>query len=103
MRESQAIGIRLENKFLNKIETLGKEENLDRSTTMRLLLEEGYSSRMKKKAAKDYMSGKITISSAAEKARLTIWEMEQFLILNGFKSQYSIQDLKEEIAGAKKK
>ena len=103
MSDSQAIGIKLDNKFLNKIENLGKEENLDRSTIMRLLLEEGYKTRIKKKAAKDYAAGKITISNAAEKAGLTVWEMEQYLVLNGFKSQYSIEDLNEEVFKTRKK
>lgn len=51
---------------------------------------------VQKKVAQNYVSGKITISKAAEKAGLTIWEMQQYLICNGFKSQYSIEDLKNE-------
>ena len=94
---SQAIGIRLDNGLLNRIESLSKEESLDRSSAIRLLLEEGYSNYMKKKAAEEFKSGKITFSRAAEKAGLTLWEMEQFLVINGFKSQYSIEDLEQEL------
>ncbi|MFH1751466.1 MAG: UPF0175 family protein [archaeon] len=51
----------------------------------------------RKKAVEDYKTGKITISKAAEKANLTIWEMEKYLIKQGFKSQYSTQDLLEKM------
>ena len=47
--------------------------------------------------AQAYMAGRFTISRAAEKAGITVWEMEQALIAYGFKSQYSVQDLKEEL------
>ncbi|HIH09047.1 MAG TPA: hypothetical protein HA254_00075 [Candidatus Diapherotrites archaeon] len=91
-----AIGIRVEPEFLKKIEKLGKEESMDRSTAMRMLLEQGYKSHMKKKAAEKYRQGKTTMSAAAGEAGLTIWEFEQYMIATGYKSQYSIEDLKEE-------
>jgi hypothetical protein len=37
------------------------------------------------------------MSEAAKKAQITIWEMEQYLIENGYKSSYSIEDLKSEL------
>jgi len=99
MGETGAIGIRIEPEFLKKIEKLGKEESMDRSTAMRMLLEEGYKSKMKKKAAENYKAGKNTISESASQAGLTIWEFEQYLIASGFRSQYSVEDLKMEIEG----
>lgn len=103
MTESQAIGIRLENEFLKRVETVCREEHVDRSTALRMLLEEGYENYAKRKAAEEYKSGKLTISKAAEKAFLTVWEMEQYLLSKGFKSQYSIEDLKEELENTKQK
>jgi len=103
MSESQAIGIRLDSKFLNRIETVGKEEHLGRSMAMRILLEEGYQTYVKRKAAEEYMNKKITISKAAEKAGATVWEMEQYLVSKGFKSQYSTEDLKDEMNKIKAK
>lgn len=97
MTESQAIGIRLENKFLKNIDDLSNEEHFDRSTTMRILLKEGYKNHMIKKAAEEYKAGRMTMSRAAEKAKITIFEFERFLVNNGFKSQYSVDDLKEEL------
>ena len=94
---AEAIGIRLENEFLKKIEVLSKEEVLDRSATIRKLVYLGYNALMKKKSAEAYMKGIITLSEAARKAELTMWEMEQYLVENGYKSQYSIEDLDKEL------
>jgi predicted HTH domain antitoxin len=49
------------------------------------------------KAAEMYKSGKITFSKAAADADLTLWEMEQYLVRRGFKSQYSVDDLTHEL------
>ena len=93
---SEAIEIRLDKEFLKKIEILGKEEILDRSSTIRKLVYIGYKNIIKKKAAEDYIKRKITLSEAAHKSEITVWEMEQFLVEQGYKSDYSIEDLKEE-------
>jgi len=44
-----------------------------------------------------YKKGKITLSEAANKANLTLWEMEKFLVDRGYKSEYSIEDLEKEM------
>ena len=95
--KTQAIGIRLDGKMMGKVETVSKEESLDRSMAIRLLLEEGYKNYAKRKAAEEYRAGRVTISRAAEKASMTLWEMEQYLVSQGYKSQYSIEDLEEEL------
>jgi len=94
---AEAIGIRLENEFLKKIEALGKEEVLDRSATIRKLVYLGYNALIKRKSAEAYIKGRITLSGAAIKAGTTLWEMEQYLVENGYNSQYSIEDLNKEL------
>jgi len=94
---SEAIGIRLDQDFLEKIERLSKEETLDRSSTIRKLILEGYQTFIKRKSAKDYIKGKITISEAAHLAEITVWEMEQYLVEEGYRSSYSIEDLNREL------
>ena len=94
---AEAIGIRLDENFLKKIERLSKEEVLDRSSTIRKLVHLGYQNLIKKKAAQDYMQGKITLSESAHRAEITIWEMEQYLTEQGYRSFYSIEDLEKEI------
>lgn len=94
---SEPIGIRLPKELLKKIEKLSKEESEDRSTVIRKLVLKGYVDVMKKKASENYIKGSVTISGAAVQAGLTIWEMEKYLVEQGFKSSYSIGDLDEEI------
>lgn len=91
-----AIGIRLPREVLSHIEKLSKEEREDRSTIIRKLVMLGYSDFMKEKAAQKYLSGKVTLSEAADQADLTLWEMERCLVERGFKSSYSIEDLERE-------
>ena len=52
---------------------------------------------IKKKASEEYIKGKITFSKAAKLAGLTLWEMEEYLVNNGFTSKYSIEDLEKEL------
>ncbi|MBI2107521.1 UPF0175 family protein [Candidatus Woesearchaeota archaeon] len=94
---NEAIGIRLDREFLRKIEEISKEEVSDRSTTIRKLIQMGYNDVIKRKAVENYIKGKITISEAANMAELTIWEIEQLLIEQGYKSSYSIEDLGDEL------
>lgn len=93
----QAIGVRLPKEVLKIIEKLSEEELEDRSTIIRKLVIIGYRDFIKKKAAENYAKGKITISEAAYQAGITIWEMEKYLIEEGFKSDYSVEDLEKEM------
>ncbi len=99
---SEAIGIRLDEEFLKKIETLSKEEVLDRSSTIRKILNLGYQALAKRKAAESYLAGKITLSEAAHRAEITLWEMETYLVEQGYKSDYSVDDLNSELTLLKK-
>lgn len=94
---SEAIGVRLPKEILKIIQKLSKEEIEDRSTIIRKLVMIGYKDFIKKKAAENYIKGKITISEAANQAKLTILEMEEYLIEQGFVSAYSIEDLEKEL------
>ena len=94
---TQAIGIRLPKEMLEKIEKISKKEVEDRSTIIRRLVLLGYLEFMKKKAAEEYVKGNITLSEAAHQAGLNLWEMEKYLVEQGFKSSYSMEDLEKEM------
>lgn len=91
-----SVGVRFDDEMLERLEKLSKEENTDRSTIIRNLVEEGYRRHMADKAAEKYRKGEITLSKAAEKAGLTVWEMQKHLVENGFTSEYSIKNLEQE-------
>jgi len=95
--KQNAIGIRLPKELLSQIEKLSKEEHEDRSTIIRKLVILGYLDWAKEKAAEKYRSGKTTLSEAARQAGLTLWEMEHYLIEQGYKSRYSAEDLENEL------
>lgn len=90
-------GVRIDEAFLEKVERLSEEENVDRSTMLRKLLEQGYEAYMKKKAAEQYKAGKITLSKATKLADVTLWTFEQYLVQHGYKSEYAIKDLEREL------
>ena len=94
---AEAIGIRMDDEFLRKIDRLTKEESEDRSTLIRKLSLIGYREFMKEKSARQYMEGKITISEAAQRASLTIFDMEKNLIEKGFVSRFALEDLEREL------
>lgn len=94
---SEAIGIRLETDMLKKIDFLGRVESMDRSTIIRRLLVKGFQEEIKEKSAEEYLEGSITLSEAAHRAKLTLWDFQHYLVDKGFKSSYSIEDIDEEI------
>lgn len=98
----QPIGVRLPKDVLKKIEQWGKKEMRDRSTVIRMLVLEGYRQLIKKKAVEEYLRGEVTFSEAASRAGLTLWEMEKFLVEQGYKSEYSVEDLEREIGELEK-
>lgn len=92
-----SVGVRLPEDLLEKLDRLSEEENVDRSTVIRRLLERGYADHRREEAAKEYREGTISISEAATRAGLTIWEMERYLVHEGFTSAYSIRDVDREV------
>lgn len=93
---SKAVGIRMDEKLLKKLDELSEEESIDRSALVRKLLRKGYEEMRKEIAAEKYKKGQITLDKAAEEAETTLWEMEKFLVESGYKSDYSVKDLEKE-------
>ncbi len=91
------IGIRLPKDILRRIEILAKKQTEDRSTIIRKLVLVGYYQLMKQKSAEEYMRGIITLSEAANRSLCTLWEMEKYLIEQGYKSDYSVEDFESEL------
>lgn len=100
---TEAIGIRLDDEILKKVDIVSKEEYSDRSTVIRKLLTIGLNEITKRKCAQSYKEGRITLSEAAYKAGLTLWDFQHYLVDTGFVSSYSIEDINEELELLKKK
>lgn len=54
---TEAIGIRLDDETLTKVDSISKEEDEDRSTVIRKLITRGYKEIVKEKASEDYRAG----------------------------------------------
>jgi predicted HTH domain antitoxin len=91
------MGIRLPKEFIKIIEEKAKEDRTDKSTVIRQFLAVAISEYKKAKAARLYKDGKITISTAAKMANLTVHEMVEYLVKIGFISDYAIDDFRMEI------
>lgn len=91
-----SIGVRVPDELLEKLDRLGDEEGVDRWTVIRRLLERGYEDYVTELAARRYRRGDVTISEAAALADRTLWEMERYLVREGYTSAYSIADLDRE-------
>ena len=100
---SEIVAIRMDADLLGKVEKLGAEEMVDRSTLLRDLIRTGYREKIKMRAAQGYKEGKITFSEAAYRAGLTLWDMQHYLIDLGFRSEYSLDDLQKEMRLLKEK
>ena len=99
----EAIGIRFDTETLKHIDLLTKEETSDRSTIIRKLITTGLQELRKEKASQAYRQGKITFSKAAQRAGITLWDFQHYLIDCGFVSSYSLENISEEIELLKKK
>ena len=94
---SEIVAFRMDEELMKKIDKISGNEDLDRSTVIRKLILLGYEELAKEDAEELYKKGKITLSEAASRANLTLWEMEKFLVDRGYKSEYSIADLEKEM------
>lgn len=91
-----SVGVRLPDDLLEKLDRLSDAEGLDRSTVIRQLLERGYDAFMRERAADRYRRGEVTMSEAADLTECTVWEFERYLVQQGYRSSYTIDDLKRE-------
>ena len=88
--------IRVPDELLEKLDRLSDEQGLDRSTVIRRLIEIGYDEFMLDEAADRYRRGDLTMTEAADLAECTLWELERYLVQEGYVSDYSIADLERE-------
>ncbi len=100
---SEIVAVRMDEDFLQRIDQLGEEEVADRSTVIRQLLVKGYKEYQREKAVQLYREGVITFSEAARRGGVNLWEMQQYLVEKGFRSQYSIDDLESELSSLRKR
>ena len=92
-----AIGIRFSEQLLRQLERVAREENSDKSTLVRQFVAEHLKEYALRKACRKYGEGRISLSGAAREAGATVHEVLDCLKASGFRSEYSLEDLRREL------
>ena len=80
------------------IEMIREEDQLDRSTTIKRLLERGIEDWQLETAVRQYQDGAISIGRAADLAGISIWRFLDVLDERGVEANYTVGDLDADIA-----
>ena len=90
---SEMIGTRIDKSIAELIDTLASEQNSDRSKIVRDILTEGVKNRIINLAITQYRNKKISLSRAAEIARVCLADFMQILSENNVPLNYSKDSL----------
>ena len=97
MHKTRFIGLRMEKEFYDMIDEFAKEENLDKTTAMKMMVREGLKALTLKKIISQYRMGTISVDKAAKISRLTINEMMRLIALSGVKSEETLEEYRKGI------
>jgi len=93
------ITTRVEEKLLQEIDQLSKENQMDRATFLRNLIVEGLSMEKERKVLKMYKDRKISMANAAEMLDIDLWQMIDIIKREKIYLDYSEEELKEDLKG----
>ncbi len=100
---TKTLTTRAPDSLVKEIETLAKEEHLDKSSLIRRLLAEAVQEKRKRKALELYKDGKVSMGKAASIAKLSIWEMMDFIREKGLHIDYGSEELFEDLKPLRRK
>ena len=95
MYKTKFLGARIEKEVYDMIDEVAKEENLDKTSTLKILVKEGWKGLKLKKVLNQYEKGLISVDKAAKIAGITINEMMKEISLHGIKSEETIEEYKK--------
>jgi len=98
MKKEQMVGARLPVDLVRDLEVIEREEQADRSTTVRKLLNKAVGAWKLDHYGRLYGSGKLTLARAAREANVSIWEMMDYARRHKIPAQYDLDDLAHDIA-----
>ena len=84
-----------------KIERIQKEEQTDRSTAVKRLLERGVGDWQIDTAVRRYREGTVSVGRAAELADVSVWRFLDILDERGVEMNYDERDLEADIAAVR--
>jgi len=97
MKKEQMVGTRLPDRVVRDLEAIEQVEQADRSTTVRKLLSRAIHDWKLDHYSRLYGSGKLTLARAAREARVSLWEMMDFVKTQKITAQYGIEDFQRDL------
>jgi predicted HTH domain antitoxin len=97
MKKEQMVGTRLPETVVRDLEVIEEIEQSDRSTTVRKLLSRAIQDWKLDHYSRLYGSGKLTLARAARGARVSIWEMMDYLKTRRITAQYDLEDFQRDL------
>ena len=85
----------MEKNIYNIIDKVTQEENLDKTSAIKVLIKEGWKELRLKKALNKYGQGLISADKAAKIAGLTINEMMKEIAYHGIKSEETLEEYRK--------
>ncbi len=77
--ETKHLTGRVDQRQMERLEKISREEKIDRSAALRKVLEIGIREYMRRKAVDDYRKGRLSIGKAAEEADVSVAEFYKIL------------------------
>ena len=74
MPSKKITGVRLDSELDRDVEEVVREESVDKSTALRMLVGEGYKEWKLKRALQQLREGKISMWQASKMAGMTLWD-----------------------------
>ena len=97
MHKTKYFGVRIEEQFYNIIDKVAQEDDLDKTSAIKMLIKEGWNELRLKKALEKYREGLVSVDKAAEIAGLTISEMMREIAYHGIKSEETLEEYRKGI------
>ena len=97
MKKEQMVGTRLPDTVVRELETIEQVEQADRSTTVRKLLSRVIQDWKLDHYSRLYGSGKVTLAGAAREARVSLWEMMDYMKTKKITAQYDLEDFQRDL------
>ena len=97
MYKTKFLGARMEKEVYDIVNKVAEEENLDKTSTLKMLIQEGWKGLRLKKALDQYAKGLISVDKAAEICRVTISEMMMIIASHGIKSEETVDEYRKGI------
>jgi predicted HTH domain antitoxin len=92
--ETKHLTGRVSKRQIDRLDKISRQENTDRSSTLRKILEIGMNEYAKRKAIEEYREGRISVGKAAEESGLSIAEFYMILEKENVPVRIDLESLK---------